>query len=392
MIGATKVKVCLAAAIFVAGAYAQAAPQAVAAARDRVIGEVTGTDLSGGRISLKTDKGEAVAVVVNDKTVYLRVPPGEKDLKKAAKMAPSEITAGDRLYARGQFSEDHASISAASVIVMTKADLAQKREHDRAEWTTRGITGVITAVDAQAKEFTVSVRTREGVKPVVVENAEQVDFRRYAPDSVRFSDAKPSSFAELKTGDHVRVLGDKNPDGTRIKPQAIVSGSFRDVAGTILAVDAAAGEIRITDLETKKPLTVRVNSDSNLRRLAPMAAAMLARMVNGGAGAAGERPGGARPPQAGSMPAGLRAGGAPGAMGAQNRNVDFQTLLERMPALSLSELKQGDAVIISSTAGADPSRVTAITLVAGVEPLLTAAPRGSQVGGMWNFDMGLPQF
>lgn len=391
MIGATKVKVCLAAAIFVAGAYAQPAPQATAQARDRVIGEVTGTDLAGGRISLKTDKGEAVVVAVNDKTVYLRVPPGEKDLKKAAKMAPSEITAGDRLYARGQFSADRASIAAASVIVMTKADLAQKREHDRAEWTSRGVTGVITAVDAQAKEFTVSVRTREGAKPVVVENAEPVDFRRYAPDSVRFSDAKPSSFAELKTGDHVRVLGDKNPDGTRIKPQAIVSGAFRDVAGTILAVDTAAGEIRITDLDTKTPLTVRINSDSNLRRLAPMAAAMLARMFNGGAGA-GQRPGGARPPQAGGMPGGPRPGGAPGATGGENRGVDFQALLERMPTLSLSELKQGDAVIISSTAGADPSRVTAITLVAGVEPLLTAAPRGSQVGGMWNFDMGLPQF
>ena len=66
--------------------------------------------------------------------------------------------------------------------------------------------------------------------------------------------------------------------------------------------------------------------------------------------------------------------------------------LEQMPALAFAELKRGEAVIILSTAGADPSHVTAIVLVAGVEPLLSSAPADQpQIGGVWNFfDISLP--
>jgi hypothetical protein len=61
-----------------------------------------------------------------------------------------------------------------------------------------------------------------------------------------------------------------------------------------------------------------------------------------------------------------------------------------MPQLALSELKKGDAVIVSSSKGPDPSSVTAFTFVAGVEPFLAAAPRtAGQVNlGSWNLDVG----
>ena len=356
---------------------ALAAAQAVPAGR--IIGDVTAVDTAAKRLTVKADQGEAVAVVLDEKTLYLRVPPGEKDLKKASKIALADIGTGDRVLARGQMSEDKKSLKATSVIVMTKADLAQKHEHDRAEWQRRGITGTITSLNADAKELTVTVRTREGAQPIVVERAEGVDLRRYAPDSVRFMDAKPSSFAELKIGDHVRVLGEKNAEGTRLKPEAIVSGSFRNIAGTILSLDVAAGEMKITDLDTKKPLIVRVNADTTLRRLPPMVAAMLARRLNpqAAAPAAAE---GQRPQR-------------PGGEGQRGQPMDFNQMLERAPAITLAELKQGDAIIISSTTGAQPGRVTAITVVAGVEPILTAAPQGErgQLGGAWTFDMGLPQ-
>ncbi|MFN7992621.1 MAG: hypothetical protein U0Q18_03425 [Bryobacteraceae bacterium] len=63
-----------------------------------------------------------------------------------------------------------------------------------------------------------------------------------------------------------------------------------------------------------------------------------------------------------------------------------------MPALKLEDLKAGNAIIISSTEGSDPGQVTAITLVAGVEPILTAAPSGAQRAmmlGSWNLDMNM---
>ena len=74
-------------------------------------------------------------------------------------------------------------------------------------------------------------------------------------------------------------------------------------------------------------------------------------------------------------------------------NMDFQSMLERVPPITLSDLKPGDAVIVSSTAGSDPSRVTAITLVAGVEPLLASPDGGPQqpMSRVLSFDIGMPQ-
>ena len=56
----------------------------------------------------------------------------------------------------------------------------------------------------------------------------------------------------------------------------------------------------------------------------------------------------------------------------------------------LSELKKGDAVIVSSAKVPGDAPVTAFTFVAGVEPFLAAAPRSSgQVNlGSWSLDVG----
>jgi hypothetical protein len=374
-----------------------------AAQQSRVIGEVTTINVGASQLTVKTDKGESVAIALNEKTLYLRVPPGEKDLKNASKIALADVGAGDRVLARGSLSEGSRTLAATSVIVMTKADLAKKQEHDRAEWQTRGITGVVKEINADAKEFTVSTHTAQSEKAIVVESAEKVDFRRYPPDSVRFMDAKPSSFAELKTGDHVRVLGEKNGDGTRMKPEAIVSGSFRNLAATVISVDVANNEIRVTDLATKKPLVVRVNTDTTVRRLPQGMAMGLARRYNpqyvqslgggggprGGGQGFGAGPGGGGGPGAGRAPG---AGGGGGMRFSGSQGADLQQVLEHLPAMPLAELNKGDAIMISSTAGADPSRVTAIVLVAGVEPLLTKAPSGErQLDLSWSLDMGLPQ-
>src|SRR5207247_3672374 len=95
--------------------------------------------------------------------------------------------------------------------------------------------------------------------------------------------------------------------------------------------------------------------------------------------AAGGGPGGAARPQGAGQ-----SGGAGG---------DLEQMIERMPPLNMAELKAGDALIISSTVGADPGKITAITLLAGVEPILTSAPKGRQgmVLGNWNLGGGAPE-
>lgn len=352
------------------------APEATKTDVSRVIGEVkslVGTE----RIDVKTDEGTDVDVLLQEKTLYLRVPPGETDLKKATRITFKDIAQGDRVLARGKLSEDKKSIAAVSVILMTKEELAQKHERDRAEWVARGVSGQITSMNSQTQEVVVTLRDQ---KTMVVGPVGSARFRRYAPDSVRFSDAKPSTFAELKIGDQIRVLGDKSEDGSRLKPEEVISGTFRNIAGTVKMVNAAAGEVQIMDLVAKKPMTVKVNADSVLRRLPSMGAMMSARAAqSGGQGGSGA-----------ARPAGAGAGG-PGGM------KDIQKLLEQIPAMPIADLKPGDAIIVSTTSGTEPASVTAITLIAGVEPFLTAAPRGGgqQISSSWNFggDMGagMPQ-
>jgi hypothetical protein len=65
-------------------------------------------------------------------------------------------------------------------------------------------------------------------------------------------------------------------------------------------------------------------------------------------------------------------------------------MLEHIPVVQLADLKPGDALIISSTAGAEADKITAITILAGVEPILTSAPKGRQgmVLGNWNLGGG----
>jgi hypothetical protein len=374
--------------IALAGCCAQAPP-----ALKSVIGEVTSIDAASKQIKLKSDEGAAYTVTLNDGTSFLRIPPGEKDLKKASKIAFSDVTVGDRALARGPLEEDTKTVPARTVIIMTKGDLAQKHQHDQAEWQTRGVAGTVTALNAGSKEVTITTRGREP-KTIVID-ASAADFRRYAADSTKFTDAKPSSFTDLQPGDTLRALGEKNEDGTHLKAEELISGAFETIAGTVDSVDPVSGEVHITNLQTKKPVVVRTNANSLLRRLDPTMAAMLARRLrpdsSGGGPAA---PGGARPP---STVSSAPPQGAPGEQGGGFRRGaggagggDLQQILERMPQLSLSDLKKGDAVIVSSSKGPSDASITAFAFVAGVEPFLAAAPRtAGQVNlGSWNLDLG----
>jgi hypothetical protein len=316
---------------------------------------------------------------------------------------------GDRALARGPIEEDTKTVPARTIIIMTKGDLAQKHERDRAEWQKRGIVGTVTALNPDSKEVTVTTRGRDS-KTITID-ASAASFLRYSADSVRFADAKPSSFADLQPGDTLRALGEKNDDGTHLKAEELLSGAFETMAGTVDSVDPATGEVRITNLQTKKPVVVRTNPNTLLRRLDPQVATMLARRLrpDSSSGGGPAAPGGARPengappnaaPANGAPPnatPGEQAGpgrfrggfGGPGGPGGAGGG-DLQQILERMPQLSLAELKKGDAVIVSSSKGPGDSGVTAFAFVAGVEPFLAAAPRSAgQVNlGSWNLDLG----
>ncbi|HEY0324022.1 MAG TPA: hypothetical protein VGC66_23945 [Pyrinomonadaceae bacterium] len=390
-------------------AQAQGSDPAITATR--VFGKITSIDAPAGKLTVKTDAGSVVVVQINTDTTFERVPPGETDTKKAVAINLPDLGIGDGIYARGRVAEDRKTVPAQKVIVVSQSEIAQKQERERAEWRKRGLSGIVETLNPQTKEITVTMRTAEGPKPVVIPVTDKVKMRRYAPDSVRFGDAKKSTFEELKVGDQVRAKGDRSPDGARFTAEEIVTGAFRTAGGTIKAVNAQTGEIQIEDIQTKQPLTIVVNKDSILKRIPPDFMQMMAGGGGGGGApqaqqqpAAGGQPVGAgsgnnaRPASSGGQGSGTPASGgqggqsagarpgAPGAGGAgqgaqggagaagapgggQGGGFDIQRIIDNLPAVTLAELKPGDMVLLSSTKGTDPSRATAITLVSGVAPL-----------------------
>ncbi len=378
------------------------APKADAFAK--VLGEVIAIDAAANQITVKTDAGTPATVILDEKTLYLRVPPGEKDLKKAAKITISDVGVGDRVYARSRKSADNTPVAATSVMVMSKSELVRHQEKAQSEWQTRGVVGTIKAIDPASKQVTLALRGGEKAD-IIVGSSDAATFRRYAPDSVRFADAKPSSFTALKIGDTMRVLGNKTEDGTHITPEQIVAGTFNHIAATIISVDPATNQVKATNLLNKKPMTIKVNAETTLKRLPPEMAGFMARMQGGAAGAAASPAG--SPSSRPARPAGVAA--APGSVmvpdpgpgangprmgfGGHGGRPDINQILARVPAIKLADLKPGDAIMVASGEGTNPAEMIAITLLAGVEPLLTAAPNGGQqpVGGAWNFEMASPQ-
>ncbi|PWT88409.1 MAG: hypothetical protein C5B55_13180, partial [Blastocatellia bacterium] len=55
------------------------------------IGEVKSIDLSSKLITIKTDAGSMVMVLINDKTVYKHLAPGEQSLTKATDIAVGDV-------------------------------------------------------------------------------------------------------------------------------------------------------------------------------------------------------------------------------------------------------------------------------------------------------------
>ena len=365
-------------------------------AAKHAIGEIKTIDAAAKQLTIKTDAGSVVTVTLSDKTTYKKLAPGEKSLTNATDLTFADLGEGDRVMARGTVSDDRKSVPALQVIVMTKGDLAKKQEAERLEWRRRGILGVITALKPDTHEITISNRTMAGTQAVVIPVGDKTEMRRYAPDSIRFADAKPSNFSELKVGDQLRALGDRTEDPLRFNPQKVVTGAFRTVGGVVSSVDPATGEIHIKELEKKTPLTIVIKQDAVLRRF-PSEMGMMGGMGRPGGGAPGG--GGAAPAGGGAQAQQRPAGGGPGGGGRPGFNIN--DMLERLPTISIADVKVGDTIIVSSTQGVDPTRLTAISLVAGADTLLAMlAPRpaagqapnpAAGLGGSGiSFGIGLP--
>lgn len=351
------------------------------AATSKAVGEIK--SLGSGSLILASDEGKTINVSLAEGVRVVRIPPGATDLKNATPITVGDLQVGDRVLVRGSADDTGKALTASAVIVMKQSDVAAKKQQEREDWQKRGMGGLVSAVDPAAGTVTISVTSFTGKKSVLIQTNKKTVVRRYSPDSVKFDDAKSSSLAEIHSGDQVRARGTKNTDGTELTAEEIVAGSFRNIAGTVTAVNSADNSLTVMDLLSKKPVTVKVSADSQLRKLPQMMAQRLAMRLKGQMPEGGP-PTGGQPAGPGGRPEGASAqtaGGGPpqgaaGFGGGQRGSGDLQQMLSRLPAVPLTDFQKGDAVILVSTEG-DTARVTAITMVGGVEPILSAAP-GSQ--------------
>jgi ribosomal protein L24 len=344
-------------------------------------GEVT--SITEGKIILTTKDG-IIEIVLSPQTIFKRVPPENPTLKAAVDSSLSEIGEGDKLLVTGMVSENKKTLPAKAVYLITKSDIIQKQTKEQREWQTRGISGKVVTFNPQTNVITVSVRGLIGERNVSVKTNEKTEFFRYTEDSVKFSDAKRSNIGEIELGDAIRVLGDRNADGSEMVAEKIVTGSFQTVGGTIKSINPQTNEIVISDFQTKKDVTIMVSEASVLKQFpAEMAQRMAQFQMGGGQGQGGFRPpmqpgNQPNPQQNQQMPNGLRGGGG-----------GIDDMLDRFPNIKISDLKVGEMIAVSSTRNKDTSRIRAIKLLSGVEPFLRMAQSGGNRGnGRGGMDSG----
>ncbi len=310
-----------------------------------------------------------MTVTVTPQTRLLRTAPGETSLKNAQPLQLSDLVAGDRVLVRQAAGGDADHPVAGVLIAIKQADIAQAHENEAADWQKRGISGIVGSLDTASG--TVTLRPQSSAAPLTVHTTPATVVRHYAPDSTSFADARKVTLADIHPGDQLRARGAKNDTGQEIAAEEIVVGSFRNIAGTVVSTDTAANTLSVTDLATKRPVVLHLQAGTQLRKLPPEMAARLARRTGSAI------PGGAKPEAAAGAPEHPHGGG------------DTAALLQRAPVITLADLQKGDAVMVVASGPGAP-QIVAITLIAGVEPLLQASPDASAglFSASWNLGGG----
>src|ERR1017187_6912159 len=233
-------------------------PTTAPKSRVRAVGTVM--SIAGNTITVTTDTGAEVSVIIQPSTRLVRSVPGQTDLKSASPIQVQDLQVGDRLLTGGTAADDGKSVLATTAIVMTKADIAEKQQQDREEWQKHGVGGVVKTVDAGMETIKISTGTL-AAETLTIHVSQNTIIRRYAPDSVKFDDAKLGTLGQIKTGDQLRARGIRSADGRELAADEIVSGTFRSIAGTVIATDQGNSSVTVMDLATKRRVTLKITAD-----------------------------------------------------------------------------------------------------------------------------------
>jgi len=330
-----------------------------------IVGAVTDIDKPNRRLLLRTDDALVLSIQANDDTVCLRLPAGERTLSKATAIKFDEIAISDRVLAHGTGSDR--TFLAQRLVVMPLAEVARKREHDLDEWKRRGIGGIVREVNAQTREIIVELRSPNPGSRIPIETS-KANFRRYIAGSLRFEDARASKIDDVRVGDQLRALGDKNTDGNQFVAEQVISGAFKTIGVTVTDVDPGKELIHATTLDQKKGITISINKDSVLRRISPPIAAAIAQKAKGETGK--------------SMP--------PPGPKASSPVIDVQQMIDTLPAISLNDIKSGDVLAVTGAIESDEAHLIAIKVAAGVDLVLKALAPAAGKPQIVRLSAGLP--
>lgn len=318
---------------------------------------------SGTQFEFKPDQGVPVEVAITADTLAQKVAPGETSLKNAVAANLADLMIGDRALVTLEAGTNKAR----RIVIMTASDISKRDDSDRQDWNTRGLSGIVA--ERSGNTITIRSQSLQGENRQTITVSDQTKFRRYAADSVRFADAKPSRLAEIGTGDQLRARGQKSPDGNTVAAEEVVFGSFLTTAGSVVSVNAVTKEISVRETGSGKAMIVQLTPDSRIKRMAPLP------FLPGGGPAA--PPGRGGPPAGAPLglpaPGGANGGMPPGMPPGRGGPPTLAQMVDTFQAGAFDDIKPGQTIVVSSTKGAKTDRVTAILLLTNADMLIRMA-------------------
>lgn len=359
--------------------------------QQNLIGEVVSVDSAGGKIVVLTEAKTSVSASFNDKTAFKRVLPGQTSLANAEQIKITDIKPGDRVLIPGGITEGQTPVR--QIIVMARQAINSKREEEAEKRRARTINGRIVAVNAEKKEITIQSRGRGAAETLTIAASGNVKMLRYAPDSLKTNDAVAGSFTDLRVGDQIRVIGDRSSDGTRVTAEEIISGSVTRAVGSITEINSARGEVVVKNIQTGQLMTIAIGKNTTLRRITPEVAETLKQRFERRRERQNEHSSSDNSSQQ------TQANRRRNREERRNQNGDGQQtnrnprqLFDSLPAITISGLKKGDAVLITGTGtGGNNSQLTAVSIVSGegeLQQILQQTQGGRN--GASNMSPGLP--
>lgn len=288
------------------------------------------------QIQVSTQAGENITVSVDDQSEFKRVPAGETTLQNAAAIGFSEIALGDNTFVRG-LSTGKSAVLARQIVVITGSDIAKRKEQKLEDWKKRGVSGIVKNVDVAANKISIELKG-EGSKPLEIVSGSKTSFQRYQINARSMEDYQPGGLETVKAGDQIRALGNISADGLRYDAEEIFTGSFKVINGKVKSTNPEAGEFTIVDSKSNKTITVAVNKNSNFKRLT---AESIAKYQGADANSPGNAP----------------------------KVINLTRMLESASRIAVSDIKEGEALVIATASDPETGNVIGLTIVSGVELL-----------------------